>query len=287
MSLLKANLDPWHVLKTVIDTGGFSQAANQLQRSQSAISYSISKLEQQLQLELLTIQGRRAVLTEAGQLLLRKARHLLTDYHQLVDYAEHLRLGHATEISLWIDGLYPIQRLQQALLAFQRLCPQTRLSMQHGLADTYLNEIDIIISPQRHPDRDHQELDEVELLAVAHAKHPLFRLGAPIERPSLKPFTQVMLESESQAETEKETEQGWPVTTLQQAKEYITLGLAYGWLPAEMVDSEIKSGELKLLPMAHGQRYRVAVYMQMLAKNSGNEDVLCLGKLIHQPNETS
>ena len=47
MSQHKANLDAWHVLRTVIDAGGFAQAAKQLQRSQSAISYSISKLQEQ------------------------------------------------------------------------------------------------------------------------------------------------------------------------------------------------------------------------------------------------
>ncbi len=280
MSLHKANLDAWHVLQTVIDEGGFAQAANQLQRSQSAVSYSIGKLEEQLQLELLTMQGRRAVLTEAGQLLLARARYLLADYHHLVDYADHLQQGHSTEIRLWIDGLYPLQRLQQAILAFQKQSTQTRLSIVHGCTNTNFDEMDIVIHRQQRFDKNQQPLDVVELVAVAHNNHPLLKLDVPIERPSLAPFNQVVLESDPQQQ--ENAQQNWSVTSAQQAKEYVMLGLAYGWLPKDMVENEIKSGILEALPLADGQNYQVSLYLQLLDKTSGNKDVQTLSQLIEQ-----
>ncbi len=276
MSDQKANLDAWRVLQTVVDAGGFAQAASQLDRSQSAISYSISKLEQQLQIELLTIQGRRAVLTETGQRLLTRARQLLTDYHDLIGYAAHLQNGDTAKINLWLDGICPIQRIQKALLAFRQQSPHTRLKIQHGLGSADLNQADIVISPSRLPDKNHLLLDTIELLAVAHPHHPLFALDCPIHPSSLKPFIRVILESEQQLTTE----QSWPVTTVHQAKEYIESGLAFGWLPVEMVTAEINTGLLQPVPLKYQQHDRISLYLQYPLTDAKSESLQRLVKLI-------
>ncbi|PHQ66977.1 MAG: LysR family transcriptional regulator, partial [Sneathiella sp.] len=62
-------LDQWRVFEAIVEEGGYAQAAQKLHRSQSAISYSIAKMQDQLGVNLLEIQGRKAVLTEAGTLL--------------------------------------------------------------------------------------------------------------------------------------------------------------------------------------------------------------------------
>jgi len=41
----KTTLDQWYVLQSVIDCGGYAQAAEKLHRSQSSISYSVAKLQ--------------------------------------------------------------------------------------------------------------------------------------------------------------------------------------------------------------------------------------------------
>ncbi len=279
MSEHKANLDAWQVLQTVIDAGGFAQAAVQLKRSQSAVSYSISKLEKQLELELLTIQGRKAVLTKAGHHLLARSRRLLTDYRQLIGYADHLHAGHAAEINLWVDGIYPAQRLQNALLTFRQQSPLTRLNIQHGITQPDFDAFDIVISPERIAGKHHQLLNEIELLAVAHVHHPLFKLKAPLEPASLAPFIRVYLESESAAREAY----NWPVTTLQQAKEYVLLGLAYGWLPVEIISNELES-RLKPLPLTQGQNDRVSVYLHRALKSPDNPSVQKLAELIYLAN---
>ena len=55
------------MLATVIDKGGFAQAAESLHRSQSAVSYAIARLQEALNVPLLAIEGRKAVLTAHGQ----------------------------------------------------------------------------------------------------------------------------------------------------------------------------------------------------------------------------
>ena len=50
MNLPKTTLEQWAVLAAVVDEGGFAQAAAVLNRSQSAISYSVARLQESLDL---------------------------------------------------------------------------------------------------------------------------------------------------------------------------------------------------------------------------------------------
>ena len=63
----------------VADHGGFSAAAGQLHLTQPAISKRIALLEASLQARLFDRLGRQVVLTEAGRLLLPRARQMLAE----------------------------------------------------------------------------------------------------------------------------------------------------------------------------------------------------------------
>ena len=69
MKPLKVSLDQWRALQAVVDYGGYAQAAAQMHRSQSSVSHAVSKLQAQLGVPLLRIEGRRAVLTTAGEVV--------------------------------------------------------------------------------------------------------------------------------------------------------------------------------------------------------------------------
>src|ERR671927_403894 len=63
-------LKQWKMLHAVVDCGGFTDAAEYLHISQSAISYTIAKLQEQLGIPVLKLEGRKAQLTEVGRELL-------------------------------------------------------------------------------------------------------------------------------------------------------------------------------------------------------------------------
>ena len=73
MKAPRVTLDQWRTLQAVVDHGGFAQAAEVLHRSQSSVSYTVARMQDQLGVPLLRIDGRKAVLTEAGEVLLREA----------------------------------------------------------------------------------------------------------------------------------------------------------------------------------------------------------------------
>ena len=79
----RTTLEQWAVLAAVVDRGGFAQAASALHRSQSAVSYAVARLQEELDVPLLAIEGRKAVLTPHGETLLKRARVLLRDLDTL------------------------------------------------------------------------------------------------------------------------------------------------------------------------------------------------------------
>ena len=54
-SLPKTSLEHWSIFAAVVDHGGFSQAAAALNRSQSAVSYSVARLQEAMGLPLLIV----------------------------------------------------------------------------------------------------------------------------------------------------------------------------------------------------------------------------------------
>ncbi|MEO4008850.1 helix-turn-helix domain-containing protein [Chromobacterium piscinae] len=63
---MKTTLDQWQVLRTIVEEGGFAQAAEKLHRSQSSVSYAVARLQEQLEVALLRQDGRRMRLTGEG-----------------------------------------------------------------------------------------------------------------------------------------------------------------------------------------------------------------------------
>ncbi|QAU32692.1 LysR family transcriptional regulator [Janthinobacterium sp. 17J80-10] len=81
------NVDTLIAFITVIDAGSFSAAAERLGQTPSGISRTISRLESQLGMALMTRTTRRLDLTEEGEWLLGRARSILSD---LQDVEERL-----------------------------------------------------------------------------------------------------------------------------------------------------------------------------------------------------
>jgi DNA-binding transcriptional LysR family regulator len=76
---------------TVADSGSFGKAALELEMTQSAISYAIGGLEEELGVVLFSRGRKGAILTSVGQEMLNNARQILLNLDQLVQVAEKSR----------------------------------------------------------------------------------------------------------------------------------------------------------------------------------------------------
>ncbi len=65
-------LDALEVLDAIDRKGSFAAAASELFRVPSAVSYTVQKLEQDLYVVLFRKEGKKAMLTQAGKVLLEE-----------------------------------------------------------------------------------------------------------------------------------------------------------------------------------------------------------------------
>ena len=102
----KTTLEQWRMLQAVVEHGGFAQAAEAVHKSQSTINHAVHKLQDQLGLPLLHVVGRKAQLTEAGALMLRRAGQLLLQAEQLEQALELSRsLGNQKQLAEMLQSL--------------------------------------------------------------------------------------------------------------------------------------------------------------------------------------
>lgn len=116
----------------VIDTGSFSAAANRLGQTPSGVSRTISRLESQLGMTLMTRTTRRLDLTEEGEWLLVRARKILSD---LQDTEEQLaaRLSQPSGLVRVNAATPTLNHLIAPLVAdFLEAYPLVRLELTSG-----------------------------------------------------------------------------------------------------------------------------------------------------------
>src|SRR3990167_2094961 len=107
MAQTRISLDQWSVLVSVVESGGYANAAERVHKSQSTLSYAVQKIERLLGVKMFERRGRKAVLTPAGQLLYRRGKALLEDAARLEHVAGELAKGWESEIRLAVDVVFP------------------------------------------------------------------------------------------------------------------------------------------------------------------------------------
>jgi len=130
MNIERLSLDQLRVLVTTVEEGSFSAAARRLRRVQSAVTYAIQQLEQQLGVPLFDRSGYRPVLTPAGQSIVEDARVILARSDRLLAKAGALTAGLESTVSLTVDVLVPFEALAGILCEFDTAFPTVSLRLQ-------------------------------------------------------------------------------------------------------------------------------------------------------------
>lgn len=269
MSHLKVSLEQWRVLQAVIDKGGFAQAARALHRSQSSVSYTIAKLQEQLGSKMLHIVGRKAELTEAGEVLLRQSRQLTQSARELEQLADSLQSGWEAEIRLVVDAAYPTNCLIDALKEFEPLSQGTRVLLKEvvlsGAEDALRDgRADLVITAFIPAGFLGDKLVEIDFIVVAQSQHPLHQLQRPITTNDLQQALQVIISDSGQVQRRNigwQSEHSWSVTKMETAIETVSHGLGFAWLPKHLIRQQLENGTLRPLPLQAGQHYLAPLYM--------------------------
>lgn len=270
MAMLKSTLEQWRAFQAVVEHGGYAQAAQALHRSQSSISYLVSRLQDQMGVALLVVDGRKARLTEAGQTLLAHATDLLADAHNLEQLAKALAQGWEPELRLVVDQAFPKVMLAKAMQRFQQLAAQTRVELIEvvlsGAEEAIVAQrADVMVGAYVPTGFLGSLLLDLEFVAVAHTSHPLHALGRCIDEEDLKRHRHIVVRDSGTLNPRDEgwlgSAQRWTVSSLQASIELIAGGLGFAWLPLHMVQPWLDSDTLRPLPLAKGQRRRASLYL--------------------------
>jgi len=114
----------------VAQNASFSQAAEQLFVSQSAISKRIAQLETDIKAQLFDRIGRKVALTEAGHALLPRAQRLLNDAKELQRVVADLQGDIAGKLTMGTSHHIGLHRLPDPLRQFTQLHPNVELDIQ-------------------------------------------------------------------------------------------------------------------------------------------------------------
>jgi DNA-binding transcriptional LysR family regulator len=261
------------VLAAVIDQGGFAQAAASLHRSQSAVSYAVARLQEALDTPLLAIEGRRAVLTPHGEVLLKRARALLRDLDTLESLARQLKKGWESELRIVVDAAFPRERLMSIIAELQRLCPDTQMQLSDavlsGAEDAITDNLaDVVVTTRVPTGTLGQWLMDITFVAVARSDHPLNRSEHPLSAGDLARHVQAVVRDSGLRHPRDE---GWlgaehrcTVSSLESSLATVEAGLAFAWLPRHVVDASLRTGTLRQLPLAFGATRNMPLYLVLV-----------------------
>lgn len=251
----QTTIEQWATLQAVVDNGGFAQAAERLNRSQSAVSYTVARLQERLGVKLLEVEGRKARLTEIGAALLAEAIPLIDDLAHLEWRGRFLSQGEEVRVRLSIEAVFPKPRLFDALTAFRESHGHVRVELRENTRGTVSSQrtegYDLAILAWEAGGRPGLPIAEVEMLAVAHRDHPLHQRPGPLSQATLARHLGVYIQGDGTAGPVPDGDH-WRVNTVEAAIEAVARGLCYGWLPRHQIADRLAAGALVPLPIEVG-----------------------------------
>lgn len=282
-------LEQWRSLIAVVDTGSYANAAIALNKSQSSVTYAVQKLESLLDITAFEIQGRKAILTPTGQLLYRRAQHLLTEAESIERAAKKISAGWEPEIRMAVDIIFPSYLLLDCLDQFGKKCSHTRIelieSVMGGTIEALLTgQVDLAIASSIPQGFLGHTLIQLRFIAVAHPSHPLHQLNRELTIHDLENERHLVIrESGSKRDTNvlvAQASQRWTVGHSSTSIEAVTRGYGFAWFPEINISNQLKNGTLKELLLKEGSERFATLYLILADPDTAGPGTKYLAQLI-------
>ena len=255
---MRLTFDAIAVIDAIDRHGSFAAAAESLHRVPSSITYTVQKLEQDLDVKLFDRSGHRALLTPAGVKLLKEGRHLLHGAEDLEAMVKRVAHGWETELRIVVGDLVPIPRLYPILEEFYAAGHATRvrlsLEVLTGVWEALINgRADLVIggSGEDAPYGGYatHALGRVPFVFVVAPHHPLAKAEEPLSEAQIIGYRAI-----AAADTARDLPQRTAgiagsqdvltVPDMQTKCEAHRRGLGVGYVPRHYVEADLKNGRL-------------------------------------------
>lgn len=207
-------LEALRVMDAIDRRGSFAAAADELGRVPSALSYTMQKLEEELDVVLFDRSGHRTKFTNVGRMLLERGRVLLEAADKLTTDAEALARGWETHLTIVTEALVPTPAFFPLIDKLAAKANTQLAIITEVLAGAWerleQGRADIVIAPDMHF-RSSSEINSRKLYTlmnvyVAAPDHPIHQEPEPLSE-----VTRVKYRGIAVADTARER----PVLTVQ------------------------------------------------------------------------
>ena len=125
----------------IVETGGFSRAAERCNVAQPSLSQQIMKLEKEIGYPLFDRLGRKVALTDVGRQLLPRANAILEELQNIkVEIQAEIQEGYGTLTVGFIPTVAPFV-LPRVIRRFSQDFPNATLEVHEGLTDELIRKI--------------------------------------------------------------------------------------------------------------------------------------------------
>lgn len=248
----------------------FSRAAEKLFRTQSAVSQTIRKLEEELGEALFDRSSREGVLTDAGKVLHEYAKKLLNLRSEAAESLTELRELQKGKLVIAANEFTALYLLR-ILAEFRRLHPMIRITVQRALGShipddvlRYSAELGVLSYQPQEPNLHSTVVYLDELVFVVPPTHPLAsapqvsirQLGAEsfVAHIVSSPYREKVLQLFNTHKTPLHMDLELP--TLQAIKQFVAMGNGVAFVPEISVETELARRELIRIPVKELQLKR-------------------------------
>ncbi|HAU4369828.1 TPA: LysR family transcriptional regulator [Citrobacter amalonaticus] len=255
---MKPLLDVLIILDALEKEGSFAAASAKLYKTPSALSYTVHRLESDLNIQILDRSGHRARFTRTGQMLLEKGREVLHTVRELEKQAIKLHEGWENELVIGVDDTFPFSLLAPLIESFYQRHSVTRLKFINGVLGGSWDALiqgraDIIVGAMHEPpsssDFSVARLGELEQIFAVAPHHPLAEEAEPLSRSTIKRYRAIVVGDSSPLAAAAATQllddqEAITVFDFKTKLELQISGLGCGYLPRYLAQRFLESGAL-------------------------------------------
>ncbi len=259
------------VIDAIARRGSFAAAAAELGRVPSALTYTVRRLEDELDALLFDRRGRRAQLTPAGRELLEQGRALLRAADDLACRVREVASGWEVELRIALDASVSFDRVRPMLDDFYRLGSPTRLRFSSEVLDGGWDALlsgraDLAIGVGHDTPAQafasgqfaSRPLGELAFVYCVAPHHPLAGAEPPVPAERLVPHRAVAIANTARGLPPRSAgllsgQDLLTVATLEQKIAMQVAGVGCGFLPEPFARAHLAAGRLVSLQLAQPQ----------------------------------
>jgi len=256
--MFRISLDSLLILDAIDRCGTFAGAGVELHKVPSTISYTVSKLEQDLGVQVFERQGPKVTLTGAGKELLKEGRYLLKAAEDLEHRVRRVACGWETELAIGMDSIFSPTALIAEITEFYKVANLTRLRFsEEALSGSWEalmdRRVDLLVAAAGAGPSGGGYSAEIigatKFVFAVSPQHPLAAIDKPLGKAELYQYKAIAV-SDSVRKMQPRTVGlifGQDTLTLPDMRnkyEFQLAGVGFGFLPEPLARNAIEKGLL-------------------------------------------